>query len=280
MFNSKIKNTLAGYFRKKFKAKSTAYNTSDLGKSALIIAPHFDDETLGCGGIIAKKKLADASIKIVFMTDGTQSHSKHTEKEKLSLQRREEAYKACGELGINRDDIIVLDFTDSLLEKGITEAELKLKEIVEDFKPNEFFIPSEKEPWIFSGDHIATTRICINVLKDYKDEITIYEYPIWYWYSYPWVSLPFKLKKTTISIFRHSMNGIWGMGLLRHFNCYVELDGVKELKRNALDQHESQMKSQNSKEQWNTLAGVSNGEFLNCFFYEYEVFNKRIITKS
>ena len=277
MFNSKIKNTLAGYFLKKFKAKSTAYNTSDLGKSALIIAPHFDDETLGCGGIIAKKKLANAPIAIVFMTDGTQSHSKLADKERLSQQRRKEAYKACGELGVGKNDIFVLNFTDSLLDKNISEAEFKLKKIIDEFKPCEVFFPSEKEPWIFSGDHLATTKITMNVFKDHKNKITFYEYPIWYWYSYPWVSLSFKLKRSTINIFNNSMNGIWGAGLKTHFNCYIELDGIIEYKQKALDHHESQMRSQNNNEKWNTLAGVSNGEFLECFLGEFEVFKKTII---
>jgi hypothetical protein len=46
-----------------------------LGKPAIIFAPHQDDETLGCGGTIIRKKQAGANLQIVFMTDGCRSHA-------------------------------------------------------------------------------------------------------------------------------------------------------------------------------------------------------------
>jgi LmbE family N-acetylglucosaminyl deacetylase len=280
MFNSKFKYSLASKFLKKFKKKSEAYNSNDLSNSAIVVAPHFDDETLGCGGIIALKKTAGASIKVVFMTDGTQSHSKLMENDKLNSKRMEEAYNACRVLGLERDDVIVLNFCDSKLENSIDDAEMKLQEIVNDVKPDELFLPSRKEPWIYSGDHLASVKITMNVLKKYNQQINIYEYPVWYWYAFPWVSFPFKLKKSSLSIFKNSLNGFWGAGLSHHFNCYFELDGTKEIKMKALDQHESQMKNQSNDEPWNTLTGISQGEFLKCFFGEFEVFNKHTINIS
>jgi LmbE family N-acetylglucosaminyl deacetylase len=276
MINSIIRNRFAGMLKNRFKNKSNSYSDNDLNNNALVVAPHFDDETLGCGGIIAKKKKEDADIKIVFMTDGTQSHSSFIENKKLNSIRSNEAINAAIQLGLDPEDIIVLNYSDSLLEKNIDEASKKILTILEEFKPDEIFIPSENEPWIFSGDHLATTKICMNAITELNMPITIYEYPVWYWYAYPWVSMPFKLKKNTKNIFKISVKGRWGFGLFKHFNCYLGLNDVKKAKQRALEQHESQMKNKDGKETWNTLAGISNGEFLNCFFDEFEVFNKTV----
>ena len=274
MLNSIIRNNYAKKLKSRFKKKSNSYLSEDLKKNAVVVAPHFDDETLGCGGIIAKKKQAGAEIKIVFMTDGTQSHSTLIENEKLNSIRSSEAKRAAVELGLSQDDVIVLNYSDSLLEKNIEEASEKVVKILEDFNTEEIFIPSKFEPWIFSGDHLAATKICMTAVAELNRPLTIYEYPIWYWYSYPWVSLPLRLKKSSINIFNISIKCLWGLGLTKHFNCFSNLNDVTDIKRKALEQHESQMNSKDGNEIWNTLPGVSNGEFLNCFFNEFEVFNK------
>src|SRR5882724_2841134 len=36
----------------------------------LVLAPHMDDETLGCGGTIARHAQAGADVAVVFLTDG------------------------------------------------------------------------------------------------------------------------------------------------------------------------------------------------------------------
>jgi LmbE family N-acetylglucosaminyl deacetylase len=40
----------------------------------VVFSPHPDDETLGCGSTIIKKKRLGADVTIVFMTDGSKSH--------------------------------------------------------------------------------------------------------------------------------------------------------------------------------------------------------------
>ena len=47
---------------------------NELKRSAIFFSPHQDDETLGCGGTIIRKKRMGAEVKIVFMTDGCNSH--------------------------------------------------------------------------------------------------------------------------------------------------------------------------------------------------------------
>ena len=41
----------------------------------VVLAPHMDDEVLGCGGAIALHKRAGAHVTVVFLTDGRQGSS-------------------------------------------------------------------------------------------------------------------------------------------------------------------------------------------------------------
>jgi len=65
------------------------------------------------------------------------------------------------------------------------------------------------------------------------------------------------------------------LGLIKNFRCSVPIREVLERKRLALRQHESQMIRLLPNVQWPILNDVSNGEFLQCFFQDSEVFRKR-----
>jgi hypothetical protein len=64
--------SLSEYF---LRHQTRALDEKDLAKSAVIFAPHPDDETLGCGGTMLKKISADAEITLCFLTNGENSHS-------------------------------------------------------------------------------------------------------------------------------------------------------------------------------------------------------------
>ena len=43
----------------------------------LVIAPHQDDETLGCGGYILLRRLEALPVDVLYITDGRASHPQH-----------------------------------------------------------------------------------------------------------------------------------------------------------------------------------------------------------
>src|SRR5207248_577693 len=47
------------------------WRADELGRSAIVFAPHQDDEVLGCGGTIVRKLRAGADVTVVFLTDGS-----------------------------------------------------------------------------------------------------------------------------------------------------------------------------------------------------------------
>jgi LmbE family N-acetylglucosaminyl deacetylase len=243
---------------------------NELERSAIVFSPHPDDETLGCGGTILRKKQAGADIKIVFMTDGCQSHGHLIPANELKLIREKEAIAASHKLGLNRDDIIFLGFKDTALNKHQNLAIEKVAEIIQRFHPAEIFVPYHKES---PSDHYATNRIVISAIKLCELSTVIYEYPIWFWCHWPWASLVGD-RREILSVLKNSWLAGFGLNLVKDFRCAVFIGDVLEPKKVALEQHQSQMKPLIPDSGWMTLGDVSKGEFLECFFQNYEFFHR------
>ena len=92
----------------------------------LILAPHPDDETLGCGGTIQKALLQGKTVKVVFLTSGdsfgNDYEMTHTSKDSpkgvtLGYLRQKEALEATAILGLAKENIIFLGYPDRGLER-------------------------------------------------------------------------------------------------------------------------------------------------------------------
>jgi len=72
------------------------------GRPVLILAPHADDESLGCGGLIAALCRAGNPPAVLVLTDGTGSHpgSQAYPPARLARVRQEEAREAVRLLGV------------------------------------------------------------------------------------------------------------------------------------------------------------------------------------
>ena len=78
-------------------------------KKILVIAAHPDDETLGCGGLIAKAISLNNDIRVVFIAEGSSSRFKkndsNIEIKKAISKREESALKALEFLGVKEKEI-------------------------------------------------------------------------------------------------------------------------------------------------------------------------------
>src|ERR1700733_997679 len=71
-------------------------------RKILVVAPHPDDESLGCGGLISLSAQAGSSVYIVFVTDGAASHRNSTawSPARLTAHRELKASRARACLGL------------------------------------------------------------------------------------------------------------------------------------------------------------------------------------
>lgn len=113
--------------------------------NVLIIAPHADDEVIGCGGLISHLVTKKKKITILIITqESTRSISKRVENS-VSI-RISESYAAKQKLGYN--DLIYFNFPELELSN---ESELskqfiyKLNSIIDDVQPQNIFIPNMNE---------------------------------------------------------------------------------------------------------------------------------------
>src|SRR4051812_18249894 len=90
-------------------AGSKPYELRD--QSTVIIAPHQDDETLACGGIIARKRSEGLTVHVIFITDGSASHPGHARLDAaaVAVLRRTEAMRAMACLGVERTAVHFLN---------------------------------------------------------------------------------------------------------------------------------------------------------------------------
>jgi len=93
------------------------------GDRVLILAPHPDDEILGCGGVIQQAKALGLPLKIVFLTYGDNNewsffvYRKHPvfmpkAALEMGLVRYQEACQAAAVLGRAKEDLIFLGYPD------------------------------------------------------------------------------------------------------------------------------------------------------------------------
>jgi len=85
------------------------------GGTCLILAPHPDDESLGCGGLIAACCAAGRPPVVVILTDGSGSHagSREYPKARLIALRAAEVTEAVGILGLPSDRLMFLHQPDT-----------------------------------------------------------------------------------------------------------------------------------------------------------------------
>ncbi|HEX3402883.1 MAG TPA: PIG-L family deacetylase [Acetobacteraceae bacterium] len=84
-------------------------------KSCLVLAPHPDDESLGCGGLIAACCAASRPPVVVILTDGSGSHpgSRLYPPAKLATLREQEVAHAVRVLGLPPERLICLREPDT-----------------------------------------------------------------------------------------------------------------------------------------------------------------------
>ena len=134
-------------------------------KKILVIAPHPDDEVLGCGGTIIKNIKAGNEVFLCIMTKGEETYYG---KEVLE-EKRKEVLRVANLIGIKK--VFFCDFIAASLDVvPQNEINHKLKEIIEECQPNELFIPHQgdlhKDHQIVFESTLIASRPHSNTVKN------------------------------------------------------------------------------------------------------------------
>ena len=150
----------------------------------LIVAPHQDDESLGCGGVIALVRKNDIPVEVIFTSNGSMSHpnSKQYPSTQLIALREKEALSALGILGVNKDDIYFMRLQDSQVpakdSTGFDDAVQRFLQLLNVIEPAIILVPWRRDP---HKDHRATAAIVQAALLKANKPIRLLEYLIWLW---------------------------------------------------------------------------------------------------
>lgn len=134
-------------------------------KKILVLAPHQDDEVIGCGGTILRYLKEGTEVRIIYMTDG-----RYGVIDGNRNIRNEEAKSVWQDYNVEQ---VFLNHEDSHLH--LSEAESELKEYIDKYRPDIIFTP-----WLLDQhiDHQYTTSFlqkALLELRDYEVSVALYE---------------------------------------------------------------------------------------------------------
>ncbi|MGI4936436.1 MAG: PIG-L deacetylase family protein, partial [Janthinobacterium lividum] len=147
------------------------------GCRAWVIAPHPDDEILGCGGLIRSLVALGRAVTVLAVTDGTASHpgSALWTPEQLGQIRASESLQALEELGTPDVALFRLGFDDGQL---MAQAR-RLQEVLERrLAPRDVVFAT----WQLDGhpDHEAVGAAALAAAA--KTGATVIQVPVWMWH--------------------------------------------------------------------------------------------------
>lgn len=148
------------------------------GRSALVIAPHPDDETFGCGALIMRKRAAGARVDICVVSDGGGYINDDYDHDELVAMRDRNLKRACERLGVPEANLHQLGFPDADLPAHVDQITARLREVLQQVQPDEVYIPSVFDE---HRDHIAVYGACMKAIEGLDARTRVFTYPVWFW---------------------------------------------------------------------------------------------------
>jgi LmbE family N-acetylglucosaminyl deacetylase len=151
-------------------------------RKILVVAPHPDDESLGCGGLIWLLAQNGSAFYIVFVTDGSASHrnSSAWPPARLAAQREQEACSALACLGIENAPRLFLRLPDANIptpgDLAWESAVAAVSDVLRRVVPDLVILPWRRDPHC---DHRASWLLSQHALRRASVHPDTLEYAIW-----------------------------------------------------------------------------------------------------
>ncbi len=131
------------------------------GQRVLVLAPHPDDEVIGCAGTIARHVRAGDEVGIAIVTDGRRSRALGLGPEEMARRRRQEAELGSQALGARLEWL-------GLPEEAWQPEQLQaaLHSLFQEWQPHLVYAPSRID---FHPEHQRVAQALAAVLDGYSD---------------------------------------------------------------------------------------------------------------
>lgn len=142
--------------------------------NVLVVAPHPDDEAIGCGGTVIGHAEAGDRVHVTFLTSGELALKDRPADEVRDLRERE-AVHAAAVLGV--EDHLFLRLPDYGLGDDLDGGAAALAEVVKRFVPERIYVPHAEE---WHPDHRAALAITSRVALAQGLPVTaLFTYEVW-----------------------------------------------------------------------------------------------------
>ncbi len=142
--------------------------------SLLVLAPHPDDETLGCGATIVHCRGAGRPVTVVVASDGRLGQVGFAPSSELADVRREELVKGVSVLC--EPELVWLGYADGTLSHHEAEMTAQIERLILEHRPDFILSTSASDP---HPDHAAVGRVARIVAR--RTGVSLLEYPIRQW---------------------------------------------------------------------------------------------------
>jgi LmbE family N-acetylglucosaminyl deacetylase len=150
--------------------------------TCVVLAPHPDDESLGCGGLIAACCADNRMPLVAILTDGAASHpqSRACPPARMRVVRQREAHQAVAHLGVRPERLTFCKFPDTRAPKDGPDFEAAVRMLC-GLVAHEPQCTAILAPWRYDPhtDHEAASLIAAEVAA--RSDILHVSYPVWGW---------------------------------------------------------------------------------------------------
>ncbi|WP_340649439.1 PIG-L family deacetylase [Pseudoxanthomonas winnipegensis] len=143
----------------------------------VVVAPHPDDEVLGCGGAMALARSSGMQVLVVSVTDGEAAYPSEPawRPERLSQVRQRELVEALGRLDVAPASIVRMNVGDGRIGASVSQVADRLTDVL---SPNDLVLVT----YAHDGhpDHEACAQAAIQACAARSARLV--QYPVWAWH--------------------------------------------------------------------------------------------------